>query len=329
MSRPRPARHLRRTVLGLAAPLALLAAATTACSSDAAPAPGGAKGDKATAAAQQGGTTPAAPTPAGPPGVLFDSFRYTGAEDPSLAAHGWEVRTDGGGPGVKDTWTKSGVSFPNGGDAQGGQAMQLRLTTDGTPKNTKQVEIGRSEGEFLNGTVAARVWFSDKPTSGKDGDHINECFYTISPSHTSAKYSELDYEYMPNGGWGSAGPRLDTTSWRSSTPGDRDTTGTKKSLAGWHTMMITADNKAVTYSMDGKVLFTSDSRSYPKEKLSIRFSAWLIDLPSTVTGPRTWDMKVNWLYYQADKNVPQAEVEKAVAGLYAAGTPYLNTVGKS
>ncbi|WBP86126.1 glycoside hydrolase family 16 protein [Kitasatospora cathayae] len=328
MSRSHPARRHRRAVLGLAAPLAVLAATTTACSSTDAPAAGNAKGETAAAATgRQNTATPSAP--AGPPGVLFDGFRYTGPEDPNLTAHGWEVRTDGGGPGVKDTWTKSGVSFPSGGDAQGGQAMQLQLTTDGTSKNTKQVEMGRSEGEFLNGTVAARVWFSDKPATGHNGDHINECFYTISPSHTSTKYSELDYEYMPNGGWGSAGPRLDTTSWRSSTPGDRDTTGTKKSLTGWHTLMITADNKAVTYSVDGKAVFTSDSRSYPREKLSIRFSSWLIDLPTTVTGPRTWDMKVNWVYYQADKNVPQAEVEKAVAGFYSAGTPFLNTVGKS
>lgn len=315
----------RRAVVRFALPVAALCAATACASGHSgtrpAPAPAG------TASATAVSAPPAAPS--GPPGVLFDSFRYTGPEDPDLTAHGWTVRTDGGGPGVRDTWTKSGLSFPATADAQGGRAMQLSLTTDGTPKGTQQLDVGRTEGEFVNGTVAARVFFSDRPTAGgHDGDHINECFYVISPSHSSPKYSELDFEYMPNGGWGAVGSRVDTTSWRSSTEGDRDTRSTKRSLAGWHTMMMTAANGEVVYSMDGATLFTSDSRSYPREPLSIRFSSWLIDLPTAVTGTRTWDTKVNWLYYQADKSVPLAEVKKSVDGFYAAGTSYLDTVPK-
>ncbi|MFD7982557.1 glycoside hydrolase family 16 protein [Kitasatospora indigofera] len=326
MSSARPAsRRPHRIVPRFAVPMAVLCAAT-ACTSTAGPAPTPSMG---TTPATAPAPTPTPSTPAGPPGVLFDSFRYTGPDDPALTTNGWTVRTDGGGPGIRDTWTKDGLSFPVTDGAKGGRAMQLRLATDGTPKGTQQLEVGRTEGEFANGTVAARVYFSDRPAAGgRAGDHINECFYAISPSHASPKYSELDFEYMPNGGWDATGPRIDTTSWRSSTQGDRDTRSTKRSLAGWHTMMMTAENGNVTYSMDGRALFASDSKTFPREPLSIRFSAWLIDLPAAVAGPRTWDMKVNWLYQQADKTLSLAEVTKTVDGFYAAGTAYVNTVPK-
>ncbi|MFE7524156.1 glycoside hydrolase family 16 protein [Kitasatospora sp. NPDC057542] len=320
-------RHTRtRAALGIALPLTMLAACASACASGKeSPGPTAGRGQEAQQAAT---AAPTPTTPPGPPGVLFDAFHYTGAEDPSLAAHGWTVRTDGGGPGIRDTWSKEGVSFPTVADAQSGQAMQLRVTSDGTPKGTKQVEVGRSTGESLNGTIAARIFFSDKPADGRDGDHIIQTAYAISPDHNSQKYSELDFEYMPNGGWGAPGPRLDTTSWRSSAQNDRDTLATKKSVAGWHTLMMTADNGKVTYSVDGKALFSSGNKSYPREPLSIRFSSWLIDLPATMSGTRTWDMKVNWLYYQADKNVTLAEAEKAVSGFYATNTNFVNTLPK-
>ncbi|MFF2118378.1 glycoside hydrolase family 16 protein [Kitasatospora sp. NPDC058184] len=328
MTRPTP--HTRtRAALGTALPLVMLAVGAGACASDGKPSgPAAAHGaEKQQAPAATPVPTPTAPP--GPPGVLFDAFHYTGAEDPALASHGWTVRTDGGGPGIRDTWSKEGLSFPTVADAQSGQAMRLRVTTDGTPKGTKQVEVGRTAGESLNGTIAARVFFSDKPTDGRDGDHIIQTVYAISPDHNSKKYSELDFEYMPNGGWGAPGPRLDTTSWRSAAQNDRDTLATNKSVAGWHTLMLTADAGKVTYSVDGKTLYSSGSKSYPREPLSIRFSSWLIDLPTAVTSTRTWDMNVNWLYYQADKKVPLAEVEKAVGGFYAANTTFVNTLPKN
>jgi len=44
-------------------------------------------------------------------GVLFDDFHYTSATDPALADHGWNARSEMGGPGVPDTaWPASNVS---------------------------------------------------------------------------------------------------------------------------------------------------------------------------------------------------------------------------
>lgn len=275
-------------------------------------------------------TSSAAPDPAAaapPKAVLFDDFAYTGPHDPALSANGWTVRSGEGGPGIKDTWSTDGVSFPAGEDGKGGQALQLRARTDGTEQGTRQSEFHTTRPAFFTGTLVARVHFSDEPTSGTDGDHIAESLFTISPDHASSKYSELDYEYMPGGGWGRLGPRLDTTSWRSSERGDRVTSSHTTKLSGWHTMVITAVDGTTTYSLDGKDLFTSGSRYFPRERMTINVSAWFIDLPFKGAS-RTWDMRVDWLYYESGKAVSPKAAEKAVSDFTTAGTHYINTLPK-
>ncbi|MEU6623954.1 glycoside hydrolase family 16 protein [Streptomyces litmocidini] len=316
MSQPRRTPRRRAwTVLTLPALLCVLAA----CS--AGPASGG--GADAAPPAQD-----ASPTPTGPPGTLFDDFHYSGADDPDLAAHGWEIRTGGGGPGIKDTWSADGVDFPSDTTAQGGRALQLRSSTDGTAQGTRQVEVQTTGKNFFTGTFAARVHLSDKPTSGRNGDHVVQTFFPISPSDSSDKYSELDFEYLPNGGWGSVGPRLDNVSWYKADPPDRISHTLNRRLEGWHTMVITAMDGKVTYSLDGEELFTSSGKYVPREKMDIHFSNWFVDLPFT-GGTRTWDVKVNWVYHKADEAVSPADVQKTVDGFYSAGTHHVNTVPQS
>jgi hypothetical protein len=266
---------------------------------------------------------PAATLAAVPPaGIIFDNFHYTGNDDPALTANGWRVRAGDGGPGISDTWSADGVSFPADEAAQGGQALQLRLTTDGTKQGTRQAELVSTANTFRTGTLAARIYFTDKPVDGPNGDHINESFAPISPSAASPNYSELDYEYMPNGGWGAPGPRLDTTSWRSSKDGDRVTSHQNNHLAGWHILMLTAVDGTVTYSIDGRTVFTSNGKTFPREDMDIHFTSWLVDLP--FGGQRTWDMRVNWVY-EATGAMSVTDVQKAVDGLYASGVDYVNT----
>ncbi|MET8802172.1 cellulose binding domain-containing protein [Streptomyces sp. NPDC004546] len=277
-----------------------------------------------------GGGTPAparqtSVAPAPPEDVLFDDFRYTGPGDPALAAHGWEARGGQGGPGVQDSWSPQGVSFPAAEAGAGNQALQLRATTDGTAQGTRQAEFHRTEPAVRTGTLVARVHFSDTPTSGSDGDHVAQSFFTISPDHASKKYSELDYEYTPNGGWGRFGPRLDTTSWRSSVRGDRVTRSHPLKLDGWHTMVITTVDGTTTYAVDGRELFTSGSRYGPREPMTVNFSTWFIDL-AFKGAPRTWGMQVDWLYYQSGRTISAQAAQKAVAGFAAAGIPYVDTL---
>ncbi len=269
------------------------------------------------------GAAAGAARPAPPSGIVFDDFRYSGPRDPALRAHGWLVRTSGGGPGIHDTWSAGGVGFPADGDALGGQVLRLRAATDGTRRGTSQAEVHTTGTKFLTGTFAARIHFTDEPASGRNGDHVNETFYMISPHH-HAEYSELDNEYQPNGGWGAPGPRLDTTTWRSAREGDRVTRATHSSLRGWHTLVTTAAHGVVTYSLDGHELFRTEGKYYPTQNMSVNFNAWFVDLP--FTGKRTWDMRVDWFYHNARKAQSLTEVDKAVHGLAAGGTGYVNTV---
>ncbi|GAA4008074.1 cellulose binding domain-containing protein [Streptomyces marokkonensis] len=259
-----------------------------------------------------------------PAELLFDDFAYTGPEDPSLAANGWEVRSGKGGPGVEDSWSAKGVTFPAGEKGEGGQAVRLEARTDGTSKGTVQSEFHTARPVFREGTFVARVHFSDEPANGQDGDHISQSVFAISPDHRSKKYSELDYEYMPNGGWGRYGPILDTTSWRSSDLGDRVTEPHQLKLGGWHTLAMTAADGKVTYSVDGKVLFTSGKAYVPREPMSINFSNWFVDLP--FKGERSWAMKVDWVYFRSGQVVAPDDAAKAAAGFAAAGTRHVNTL---
>ncbi|MFD7260262.1 cellulose binding domain-containing protein [Streptomyces sp. NPDC059874] len=283
--------------------------------------------EPAGAAPAPGQEAPASAAAAPPAGVMFDSFRYSGHDDPALVNNGWKVRSGEGGPGIADTWSAPNVSFPAEATAQGGQSMLLQSSTDGTKEGTRQAELQSTKPQYFTGTLAARVYLTDKPVSGPNGDHVVETFFAISPAESSPQYSELDFEYTPNGGWGAPGPRLDTTSWLDAKKGDRVTKAHKQSVQGWHTVVITAMDNKVTYNLDGRVIFTSDKKYFPREPMGIHFSNWFIDLP--LKGARTWDMRVNWAYFQADKAVSPADVQKAVDGFYANGINYVNTMPTS
>ncbi|GAA4640791.1 cellulose binding domain-containing protein [Actinoallomurus vinaceus] len=258
-------------------------------------------------------------------GVLFDDFHYTGPSDPNLGAHGWSIRTGGGGPGIQGTWSANAFSFPSDSTAQGGKVMNLAATTDGTTNGTTQAEIDTVQRKFFEGTYAARVYFNDAPTTGPNGDHVNETFYTITPD--DSLYSELDNEYLPNGGWGAPGPTLYTTTWYSADAMDRQTHNVISSLQGWHTLQMTVAGGTVTYYVDGNVYFSTTGKYYPREKMTIDFNEWFIDLP--FSGARTWNEKVNWVYYNASGALTPAQVTSAVNGYYSAGTHFTDTVPKS
>ncbi|WP_033306828.1 cellulose binding domain-containing protein [Streptomyces iakyrus] len=266
------------------------------------------------------------PLPALPAGVLFDDFTYQGPKDPALFKHGWLVRTSKGGPGVENTWSAKGVSFPTAEGAHaGGQVLNLRASTDGTKAGTRQASLGTAASKFRDGTYAARIHFSDEPTTGDAGDHVNQTFYTI--GGTGSKYSELDNEYMPNGGWGRAGPKLDTVTWYDHKTNDRVYETTNKSLDTWHTVLIRVKDGVVAYWLDGKKLFLSNGKYAPRADMSVNFNHWFIDLP--FEGERAWDMKVDWLYYNANDTLSAKQVQSAVEDFTGEGVNYFDTVRES
>jgi len=260
---------------------------------------------------------------------MFDDFNYSSSSDPNLAAHDWTVRTSSGGPGVSGaTWSANAVTFPTSTAAGGTHVMNLAATTSGASGSTTQAEIDTTQRKFLTGTYAARVYFNDAPSSGPNGDCVNETFYSISPD--DSLYSEDDFEYLPNGGWGGPAYSMYTTSWYSADALDRVTTDTQGSLQGWHTLVETVLNGTVTYSIDGTQVFTSSGKYYPRENMTLDFNEWFIDgeLAASST-PRTWNEQVGWVYYAAGQALTTAQVQADVSAYQKAGTSFTDTVPSS
>ncbi len=171
------------------------------------------------------------------PQVFFDDFSYSTTDE--MTANGWIVRSGSGWPGVSGaTFRPENVSFVDYPDPADNRLLRMTSSTDGTGENTFQTQICHQR-KYLEGTYAARVRFSDNPASGIDGDQVVETFYTITPyiKAFDPEYSEMDDEYLPNGGWGEPGLRFYVTTWETVQiePWNADNTSNSipGSLAGW------------------------------------------------------------------------------------------------
>ncbi len=263
-------------------------------------------------------------------GVLFDDFNYTSSTDPTLAAHGWSVRTEPGSPGPEGSaWATRQVTFPT---VSGNTVMQLAATTNGKASGTVQSEVSTVAKKFFTGTYAARVYFNDAPASGPDGDAVNQTFFTITPLRYDDDpiYSELDFEDLPNGGWGDNGPTMYVTTWYTyhnepTWDGDRVTGTRTKSLQGWHNLLIQVASGTVRYFIDGTQVFSSSGRYYPRQPMFIDFNNWFIDLLGSST-PRTYNEQVDWVYHSAGQVLSNAQVQSQVSAYRAANTRFVDSV---
>ncbi|WP_414945293.1 glycoside hydrolase family 16 protein [Amycolatopsis sp. cmx-11-32] len=256
-------------------------------------------------------------------GALFDDFHYASHTDGLLSQHGWQVRSGGGGPGVAGArWAPEGITFPTSG---GDKVLQLASATDGTPAGTTQTEILQPGRRFFEGTYAARIRFSDAPASGPDGDRINQTLFTISPLRydNDPIYSELDFsEYLPNGGWGEAGPVNFQTSWHTYTPdpwyAENKSSAQRRSIDGWHSVAATVSDGHVRYYIDGTLVADHDRGGpfdvYPRQDMSLNFNQWFIDLTRHSGGTSTYLEQVDWVYYAKNEVLtPQSAAERAAS----------------
>ncbi|WP_206184667.1 cellulose binding domain-containing protein [Thermoactinospora rubra] len=265
-------------------------------------------------------------TPTGQPrGVLFDDFSYTSSSDPRLAQRGWTVRSSSGGPGVPGaTWSPSAVSFPNG-------LLQMDSSTNGTAAGTVHTELSTANRKFFEGTYAARVRFSDAPLSGPDGEHVVQTFFTITPLryNMDPDYGELDFEYLPNGGWGEPSNILYATSWETyqADPWQAVNVHTEEraGFAGWHDLVIQVSGGRIRYYVDGRLFADHGDIYYPETPMWIMFNQWFIDLQGSTT-PRTYRQQVDWVYHAAGEVVAPAEVTGRVGAYRSAGTAFVDTV---
>ncbi len=246
------------------------------------------------------GTTPPVGT------VMFDDFNYTSSSDSNLSSHGWSVRTGSGGPGPSGcTWSADNVTFVPDPQNSGNKLLRLISTTNGS--NTVQAELDTQALKYLAGTYAARIRFTDAPLTGPDGDQIVETFYTISPLNynNDPTYSEEDFEYLANGGWGVSGPTMWMTSWYTYTPDpwskDNVYSANNTSFAGWHTLVLVVAKGQMKFYIDGVLQTTQGDKYYPRKKMSIDFNLWFISGGTLYdTSTRTYVEDVDWVFHAKD-----------------------------
>jgi hypothetical protein len=254
--------------------------------------------------------------------VMFDDFTYSKTSD--MAANGWILRTAPGWPGVPGAlWGQESFSLHDG-------VLRMTSSTDG--QTTRQSQLCHQR-KYLEGTYAARVRFTDAPVSGPDGDHIVETFYFISPlkAPMDLDYSEIDFEYLPNGGWGQTGPRMFGTTWETFHPepewkADNESGSKQQSYEGWRTLVATVSAGKVRYFVDGEPLAEHGGRVYPEVPMSINFNLWFVR-DGLVEGRemRRWQEDIDWVYFDRALLTP-AEVESAIADLRSRGVKFRDTV---
>jgi hypothetical protein len=265
-------------------------------------------------------------TPASNQQVLFDDFNYSAPDDPALSANGWIVRTVDGWPGVPGAvWRAENVSFVDdpddkvSEDSAGNRLMQMTSSADG--ENTYQTQVCQGR-KFYEGTYASRVHWSDTPATGPDGDNIVQTFYLISPQKAAMDpdYSELDFEYLPNGGWGTPDHVLSTTTWETFQLdpwiADNASDSDEKSFDGWHTLVVQIAYGETHYFVDGEPFATHGDKYYPEVPMSMNYNLWFIDGGQINSSElRDYVEQVDWAYFAADVALTPEEVDAQVNAL--------------
>lgn len=262
---------------------------------------------------------------------LFDDFNYNGFS--TFQSNGWNVRTEVGHPGVVGaTWSADGISFHDATEGATNGIMRLTSYTDGTAGNTQHTQVCHAR-KYFQGTYAARVFFRDEPTVGPDGDEVIQTFYAISPLRApmDIDYSEMDFEYLPNGGWGESNNALWATSWETFQlePWTKvnEFSTLVGSFEGWHTLVMHAEADQVRYYVDGRLFAEHTGKVAPEEPMSINFNLWF-----TPEGPiasdllRQYDEDVDWVYHEVNALLSTDEVEQKVAALREQGVQFQDTV---
>jgi hypothetical protein len=272
-----------------------------------------------------------ATTPRLDDGVFFDDF-----SQPDLAAltrDGWAVRERRGHPGLDGAaWGPGSVTLVADLQRSGNRLLRLSASTDGTPQGTTQAQVCHQR-KYFEGTYAARVRFSDMPVHGPDGDVVVQTFYAVAPLRFDfdPEYSELDWEYLPNGGWGDARTRLYGVSWQTVRIEPWTTFNQPhqefRSMDGWHVLLMQVAGGTTRLFVDGELRAEHGGRNYPVVPMSLNFNQWFSPgglLPG-VDARRTYEQDVDWVLHVRNRVLSPAQVQAAVEAMRAAGTAHLDS----
>lgn len=269
---------------------------------------------------------------AGAAPLFFDDFSHR--DEAALRAAGWSLRDAAGHPGVPGArWDPAAVTLADDPAAPGNRVLRLTARTDGTPDGTVQAQACHRR-KLLQGTYAARVRFSDAPLAGADGDTVVQTFYAAAPPRFDfdPEFSELDWEYLPNGGWGHEKTRLYAVAWQTVRiePWQAHNAAAEAfgSFDGWHVLVMQVDATQSRWFVDGREVARHGGRNHPVVPMALSFNLWFSPSGLQPAGgaPRVWQQDVDWVLHAPGRSLAPAAVEALVRQQRAAKQPFVDTV---
>jgi len=260
-----------------------------------------------------------AAAPAWGAGEFFDDFAQPDVD--ALRASGWVVRDGTGHPGLP------GARFVPGQLALDGGLLKLKLSTDGTPAHTALAQLCAPR-KFLVGTTTARVRFRD--TAGSR-DPIIQSFFLAGPlKHDyDPDFSEVDFEYLPHGGWGEPETRLYGVSWHTVRidpwQSFNQSSIVQGSFDGWQLLTVQVEATRTRHYVNGRLMGEHTGRNVPSQPMAISFNHW-IAAGAVAGAPRQYEFEVDWVLHQAGKTVSPDTMRARAAQLRKQGVAQRDTV---
>lgn len=257
--------------------------------------------------------------PAVAAGEFFDDFSQPDLA--ALRASGWVLREGTGHPGLP------GARFAPDQLKLDGGLLKLKLSTDGTPAHTTLAQICAPR-KFLVGTTTARVRLRDTPGSR---DPVIQSFFLAGPlKHDyDPDFSEVDFEYLPHGGWGEPETRLYGVSWHTVRIDPWESFNQASilqgSFDGWQLLTVQVEPTRTRHYVNGRLIGEHTGRNVPAKPMAISFNHWVA--AGAVEGaPREYAFEVDWVLHQAGSTWSPAAMQARAAALRKQGVARRDTV---
>jgi hypothetical protein len=263
-----------------------------------------------------------AAVPAWAGGEFFDDFSQKDLD--GLRADGWVLREGGGHPGLP------GARFAPGQLSLGGGLLRLRLSTDGRPEHTTLAQLCGPR-KFLVGTTTARVRLRDTPGSR---DPVIQSFFLAGPLRHDydPDFSEVDFEYLPHGGWGEPETRLYGVSWHTVRLDPWESFNQASilqgSFDGWQLLTVQVEATRTRHYVNGRLIGEHTGRNVPARPMAIAFNHW-ISAGAPEGEPRSHEFEVDWVLHEAGKTLTPAAMQARATELRRQGQSRLDTVPDS
>jgi hypothetical protein len=252
-------------------------------------------------------------------GEFFDDFAQKDLE--ALRAGGWVLRDGTGHPGL------AGSRFSPTQLSLDGGLLKLKLTTDGTNAHTTLAQLCGPR-KFLIGTTTARVRLRDTPGSR---DPVIQSFFLASPlKHDyDPDFSEVDFEYLPHGGWGEPETRLYGVSWHTVRiePWESFNQASilKGSFDGWQLLTVQVEATRTRHYVNGRLIGEHTGRNVPSQPMAISFNHWIS--AGAVEGEvRNHQFDVDWVLHAAGRTLSPAAMQARATQLKRQGVAGRDTM---